>query len=447
MLTCLLVLSCAVVVQGPATQTGTPSAEIERTVQAALARIQPASLARTVRDLVGFGTRHIASATDDPAVGTGAARTYLEARLREAGAPAGARLTVERKAYKVTASRIGAEAQAVNLVATLRGVGDPDRLYVIGGHYDSINGDNRDTKGPAPGANDDGSGTAVVIEALRALAPVEMAATVVFVCYDGEEMGLLGSTEHAKELAAANAKVDAMITNDIVGNTLGMDGVRRTDYLRCFSYAPRGNDTTGRSLARAITFAAARHLSGFQVRMVLRGDRYGRGGDHRPFFTEGFPAARLTEPREDFSRQHATVVTRDGKPYGDFPEWVDAEYLANVCRVNTALLLELASAPPAPVTVRARGARTSYDTILTWAPVDGAASYELVWRMTTAADWEGARIVGPNETTNERGQLSATLTGICLDDCVVAVRCVGKNGARSRATAPPEPDAFESRPR
>lgn len=419
--------------------------EIERTAKAALARVQAAEVRRTVEDLVGFGTRHIASATDDPAAGTGAARTYLERRMREAGAPAGDRLLVERKSYPVSARRIGKDVAAVNIVATLRGVSDPDRLYVIGGHYDSINGDNRDVAGRAPGANDDGSGTALVLEALRALAPVPLAATVVFVCYDGEEMGLLGSTEHAKELAAADAKVDGMITNDIVGNTLGMDGVRRTDYLRAFSYAPRGNDTSGRSLARAATFAARRHVDGFEVRLILRGDRYGRGGDHRPFFTEGFPAIRLTEAREDFSRQHATLTTRDGKPYGDLPEFVDADYLTNVCRTNVALLLELASAPPPPLTVRARGSRTSYDTIVSWAPIEGAAAYELVWRLTTAADWEGARLLGADDVTRERGQLAATLVGVCLDDCVVGVRCVGKDGARSRVTAPPEPDAFESR--
>jgi hypothetical protein len=413
--------------------------------QAATARVDPALLRRTVHDLVAFHSRHVRSATDDPARGTGAARTYLEQRLREAGAAAGDRLQVERKAYQVTSTRLRAGVEVVNLVATLRGTTDPDRVYVIGGHYDSINADSSNAQGQAPGANDDASGTAVVIEALRALADQPLAATVLFACYDGEEMGLLGSTEHAKELKANNVQVDGMLTNDIVGNTLGMDGVKQDGYLRCFSYAERGNDSLGRSLARAVTYAARTHVPDLAVHMVLRGDRYGRGGDHRPFFSAGYPAARLTEAREDFSRQHADVVTRDGKPYGDLPEFVDFDYLARVCRVNVATLCELASAPPAPATVRARGARRAYDTSVSWRPVAGDVRYELVWRATTSADWEGAALVPAADLAQERGMRSTTLRGQCLDDIVVGVRSVSALGARSRVTTPPEPDAFEAR--
>jgi hypothetical protein len=345
-----------------------------------------------------------------------------------------------------------------NIVATLRGTSDPDRVYVVGGHYDSINARNDDSEGLAPGANDDASGTAVVVEACRVLAGVELAATVVFVCYDGEEMGLLGSTEHAERLAAAKVAVDGMITNDIVGNTLGMDGVRRRDWLRCFSYAPRGNDSNGRSLARAVTHAARRHVTGFDVRLVLRGDRYGRGGDHRPFFQAGFPAVRLTEPREDYSRQHQNVTERDGAPYGDLPEFVDFAYAAQVCRVNVATLMELASAPPPPAVLRVRAARDRYAVEASWPPVESAAAYELVWRATTAADWEHARRLSAAELgparegrgpgSGRRGaELRATLDELCLDDVVVGVRCVGAGGACSRVTTPPEPDAFDARPR
>ncbi len=430
----LLLAACALA-QGP----------IAARANTACARVDAAELERTVKDLVAFHTRHVASTTADDKTGTGAARAYLEQRLRHAGAAAGERLVVERKAYRVPSTRLRGDAEVVNVMTTLRGTTDPSRVYVIGGHYDSINADTRDSAGAAPGANDDASGTAVVLEALRALATEPLAATILFVCYDGEEMGLLGSAAHAKELADAKVNVDGMITNDIVGNTLGMDGKREARYLRCFSYAERGNDTAGRSLARVATYAVHAHVPEFSIRLVLRGDRYGRGGDHKSFFSAGFPAVRFSEAREDFSRQHANVGERDGQPYGDLPEFVDFAYLAKVCRANVATLIELASAPPAPTSVRARGARRAYDTTVTWKGVEAAASYELVWRATTAADWEGSKLLTKDEVRAERGQLAATLSGQCLDDVVVGVRSVSADGARSRVATPSEPDAFDMR--
>jgi len=413
-------------------------------VAASLARIDPARIEATVRDLVAFGTRHVASATDRDDHGTGAARRYLQQKLQGYAAASDGRLAVERQEFDVAAARLRRDVHLCNIVATLRGSTDPGRVYVLGGHYDSINARTQDAEHAAPGANDDASGTAVVVEACRVLAGEALAATVVFVCYDGEEMGLLGSTAHADALAQASVEVDGMITNDIVGNTLGVDGVRRTDWLRCFSYAPRGNDSTGRSLARAVTWAAGRHVPGFEVRLVLRGDRYGRGGDHQPFFRAGFPAVRFTEPREDYSRQHQNVTERDGKPYGDLPEFVDFAYAARVCAVNVATVMELACAPKPPSMVRVRGARDRYAVEVTWPAVAGTAGYELVWRSTTAADWEHARRLA--EADPERAQVRATLDE-CIDDIVVGVRSVGADGARSRVTTPPEPDAFDSRPR
>ena len=421
----------------------TPQSPIEEVIASRVEVVEAAKLEQSVRDLVAFETRQVLSSTSETGRGTGAARTYLEQRFAELVPLSGGRLTVEREVYRAPSRRLGQEVELVNIVATLRGVSDPERIYVVGGHYDSINSDPRDAEGAAPGANDDGSGTALVLEACRALCGVPWAATILFVCYDGEEMGLLGSTAHAQALAEAGAVVDGMITNDIVGNTMGMDGVRRDDYLRCFSYAPRGNDSRGRSLARAATYAT-RHDGGVDVRMVFRGDRYGRGGDHAPFFREGYPSLRFTEPREDYSRQHQNVTERDGEPYGDLPDFMDFEYLAAVCQLNVALLGELASAPPSPASVRVRGARDAYDIHVEWQAVEAAADYEAVWRMTTAADWEHARLLG--ESASSSGdRLRAVLPGLCLDDLVVGIRSVGEDGARSRVTTPPEPDAFQQR--
>lgn len=417
---------------------------IDPRIAALTQQVDPDRLQRTITALVACGTRHVASSTEG-ARGTGAARRWLEQELGSYVSASGGRLQVSRQTFTVPSRRLGADVELVNVVATLPGTSDPDRIYVIGGHYDSINSNNRDAAGPAPGANDDASGTAAAVEACRVLSTQQFAATILFVCYDGEELGLLGSTWHAKQLGEAGARVDGMITNDIVGNTLGMDGVRRREYLRCFSYATIGNDSPGRSLARAAR-AASRFVDGFELRLVWRGDRYGRGGDHRPFHAEGFPAVRFTEPREDYSRQHKNVTERDGQPYGDVLRFIDFPYLANVCRVDVALLAELAAAPPAPARARARGARDAYDTLLSWAPVDGATAYEAVSRQTTATDWQRIHPIDEPEE-GRRGMLQTRLVGVCLDEVVVGVRALGKDGARSRVTTPPEPDAVGARPR
>jgi Peptidase family M28 len=417
---------------------------IQEKVAGMIQEIDAAQLKRTIGDLVGFGTRHVASATDSKERGTGAARTYLEARLRSFIPQSGGRLSVARETFKRMNRRIGGEVQVVNIVATLRGTADPERVYVVGGHYDSRNSDGRDGEHDAPGANDDGSGTAAVVELCRIMSRREFAATIKFVCYDGEEVGLVGSTAHARALAADDVAVDGMITNDIVGNTLGVDGVQRKGYLRCFSYAATGNDSTSRSLARAATRAAREHVSGLEVKLIYRGDRYGRGGDHKSFHAEGYPSIRFTEPREDYSRQHQNVTMRDGKAYGDVLEYVDFDYLTNVTAVNVALLSELASAPPPPRSTVVAGLTTSYAVRVSWTPVPGVERYEVVWRQTTAPDWEHQKLI--DQPQRGRRGLQALLPDVCLDDVVVGVRSVGKDGSRSRVTTPPEPDRFNLRP-
>ncbi|MCA8941098.1 MAG: M28 family peptidase [Planctomycetes bacterium] len=422
-----------------------PQEPIETAIAEAVAAVEVAELRGTVETLAGFGTRHVLSSTDDPARGTGAARRYLRARFESFVAASGGRLTVAPERYEVAASRLGLDVELVNIVAMLRGTSDANRIYVVGGHYDSRNGDGADGMHDAPGANDDASGTAVAVEVCRVLAAREFPATILFVAYDGEEQGLLGSTEHAKSLVADDVILDGMITNDIVGNTRGMDGVERGGYVRCFSYSPRGNDSVGRSLARAAS-RAARMVDGLDVKLVLRGDRYGRGGDHRPFAQRGVPAIRLTEPREDYSRQHQDVTERDGEPYADLPEFMDFDYLAQVARLNVALLLELASAPRAPSRVQASGARDAYDTLVRWNEVEGADRYEVVWRDTTAADWEHAKVFAEAAMDRSDATCGVRLVGVCLDDVVVGVRSVGKDGSRSRVQTPPEPDAMANRP-
>lgn len=415
-----------------------------------LAAVDSKRIEATVRKLVAFGTRHVLSRTDSATEGTGAARAWLKAQLDSIAAASGGRLTVALQEAKVACIRPGLpkEIPVVNVIATLRGATDPDRVYVVGGHYDSRNGKPEDGKSAAPGADDDASGTAVALEVCRVLAAKQFPATIVFAAYDGEEQGLLGSDVHAKSLAASNARVDGMIGCDIVGNTLGVDGKRYDRYVRCFSYAPSGNDSVGRSLARAVAEAARSHVPDFAAKLVFRGDRYGRGGDHRSYLDAGYPAVRMSEPREDLSRQHADLVERDGKPYGDLPEYCDFAYAAQVARVVAATLAELASAPPPPLALKAEGLRDRYDTQITFTLPAGAVGCEFVWRDTTAADWEGVIAARDAAVTSaDETKRMATMRGICLDDVVVGVRSVAANGARSRVATPPEPDRILQRPK
>ncbi len=423
---------------------------VER-VRTLLAGVDAQRIEQDVRTLVGFGTRHVLSRTDSDTEGTGAARRWLQARFEAIAATTDpGRLTTELQTATVPCVRPGMprEIEIVNVIATLRGSGDPERIYLVSGHYDSRNSRGEDGKGAAPGAVDDASGTAAVLETCRVLAAERFPATIVFAAYDGEEQGLLGSAAHAAALADAGAKVDGMITCDIVGNTLGMDGARHHRHVRCFSYAPSGNDSGGRSLARAATYAARVHLPDFDVRLILRGDRYGRGGDHRSFFEAGYPAVRFTEPREDFSRQHQDVTERDGRPYGDLPDYADFAYTGNVTRVVVATLAELAAAPPPPLAVSAELRRDRNDTELVYVPPTDATVCEFVWRETTAADWTNvvdAAAATPVPLTGGRWQ--ATLAGVCLDDVVVGVRAIGADGSRSRVATPPEPERLDQRRR
>ena len=414
-----------------------------------LREVDAARIESTIRTLVGFGTRHILSRTDSDTEGTGAARKWLKAQYEAITSDSGGRLSVAFQNTTVPVRRRGMppEVQVVNVVATLRGVSDPDRIYVVGGHYDSRNSRGGDGENRAPGAVDDASGTAAALEACRVMSVHEFPATIIFVAYDGEEQGLLGSAAHAKALATADAKVDGMITCDIVGNTTGMDGRTYDGHLRCFSYAPTGNDSFGRSMARAATYATRTHVANFAVKLIFRGDRYGRGGDHRSFFNEGFPAVRFSEPREDFSRQHQNVTMRDGREYGDLPAFANFKYTANVTRVVIATLAELASAPPPPLVHGARLRRDAYDTEVTYTLPAGVERCEFVWRETTSPDWTATiDMKDASPKLDRRGRMMARLRGVCLDDVVVGVRTVGADGSRSRIATPPEPDRFNNRP-
>jgi hypothetical protein len=409
------------------------------------------NIERTIRTLVAFGTRSTLSSQDDPKRGIGAARDWLYAEFKKAAGTSGGRMTVELQSFDQEPgkyARIVKTTRLTNVVATLHGT-QPEsekRVYVVSGHYDSMCTSPTDADCEAPGANDDASGTAAVLEAARVMAPHKFDATIVFVAVAGEEQGLVGSTHFAEVAKKEGMDIDAMFTNDIVGNTLGGNGVRDRKTVRVFAEGVPSdesedeartrrsvggeNDSPSRELARFIVETAKSKLPDFHVQLMYRRDRYLRGGDHIPFLERGYPAVRFTEPNENYNHQHQNVRVENGIQYGDLPQFDDFPYIANVTRVNVAALATLALAPARPSGAVVLTTRLTNDTDLQWAPnhEPDLDHYEIVWRDTDAPMWQHSRAVG-NVTTY-------TVKGLSKDNYIFGIRAVDKAGHRSPATFP-----------
>jgi Zn-dependent M28 family amino/carboxypeptidase len=397
---------------------------------------------------VSFGTRNTLSEQNNPNRGIGAARDWLYGEFQKAAAQSGGRMTVEKQSFEQPkAARVPEPTMLTNIVATLKGT-QPDsanRVYVVSGHYDSMCSSPTDAKCDAPGANDDASGTAAVLEMARVMAKYKFDATIVFMTVPGEEQGLLGATYFAEQAKKSSMDIEAMFTNDIIGNSLGGNGVRDRRTVRLFSEgvptnetqqeaATRRsvggeNDSQSRQLARFIREVGERYVPAMKVWMIYRRDRYGRGGDHQPFLERGYAAVRFTETNEEYRHQHQNVRVENGIQYGDLPQFVDFDYIANVARVNASALAALASAPARPRNVTMPSGLAN-DTQLSWEANKEAdlAGYEIVWRDTTEATWTHSQAVG-NVTT-------FTMKGMSKDNYFFGVRAVDKQGNRSPATYP-----------
>jgi hypothetical protein len=402
----------------------------EDPLPALLAQVSPERLQASVEALVAFGTRHTLSETESDTRGIGAARRWVKRALEAASAESGGRLLVreQRETLQLRVGRARVEVEVVNVYGFLPGkdVEPNGRTYVVSGHYDSRAGRGSDATSDAPGADDDASGTAVVLELARVLSQHEFDANLIFLCVAAEEQGLHGARMFDAWAQEQGLDIDAFITNDIVGGVEGGGGRADRKTLRVFSGA-EGLHSPSRELARAIQLSAARYVPDVQVRLVFRLDRFGRGGDHIPLHNRGVPAVRFTEAYEHYARQHQDVRVEDGVAYGDLPEFVDPDYMALVARVNGAALGELALAPAPPSTLVLRGA-VRYDTELRWqASPDAVEGYELVWRDTTAPLWEHARAVG-DETR--------AVLPVLADGNFFGVRAVGAGGHRSRIAYP-----------
>ena len=420
-----------------------------RTITNIVREIDARNIEASIRKLVSFGTRNTLSEQNDPKRGIGAARDWLYAEFLKAAERSNGRMTVEKQSYEqAKAQRIPQPTMITNVVATLKGSQpqSADRIYVVSGHYDSMCNSPTDAKCDAPGANDDASGTAAVLEMARVMAKYEFEATIVFMAVAGEEQSLLGSTYYAEQAKQKNWNIDAMLTNDIIGNTLGGNGVRDRGAVRVFSEGVPSNETTAeantrrsvggendsasRQLARFIKETGEAFVPQMKVMLVYRRDRYGRGGDHIPFLERGYPAVRFTEVHEDFRHQHQNIRVENGVQFGDLPEFVDFVYVANVAQVNAASLAALAQAPARPKGVTILATRLSHDTDLRWDAnkEPDLAGYEIVWRDTTAAAWTNSRPVGTATTFS--------MKGMSKDNYFFGVRAIDKEGNRSPVTYP-----------
>jgi hypothetical protein len=389
-----------------------------------------------VTAMVGFGTRHTASITTDPQRGIGAARNWAASRFQEIAATCGGCITVDRISRRFTGPRAPTGVVVEDVLGIQKGR-DPNRVVIVGAHIDSRVTDVMNVTSDAPGANDNASGVALVLEAARLLSQRQFDATIVYAVFSGEEQGLWGAELLADTAKARGWQVSAMLNNDIVGNTVGQGGVRVADKVRVFSEGIRASedlvaqqgrraeggedDGPSRALAKAIDGIATGIPGGLDVMIDRRPDRFGRGGDHEPFLKLGYPAVRFSVAAENWDRQHQDLRTEKGVVYGDTIEGMDFPYLAKVTAINVATLSRIASAPAAPEDVSIAGA-LSRDTTVKWAAVPGAAGYRVRWRRNDAQTWAETRDVAGTSTV---------LTQVPVDDNFVGVSALSASGAES----------------
>jgi Zn-dependent M28 family amino/carboxypeptidase len=416
-------------------------------IKKAVNDVSPQRIETYIRKLVSFGTRNTLSAQDDPNRGIGAAANWIFSEFEKISKDCKDCLKVEKQTFlQEQGRRIPEPINLTNVVATLKGTIDPDRVYVVSGHYDSMCTSPTDAKCDAPGANDDASGTAAVIEMARVMSKQKFDATIIFMTVAGEEQGLLGATYFAEQAKLGKVNIEAMFTNDIIGGVLSHKNADDRNSVRVFAEGVPSNeseaeanlrrsvggenDSPARQLARFINDAANLYSPKFNIQIIYRRDRYLRGGDHIPFLERGFSAVRFTEPHEDYTHQHQNVRTEGGVQYGDLPEFVDFGYIANVAKINVASLASLALAPAKPKNVAIDTTRLTNDTDLKWdASTDvDFAGYEIVWRKTTEALWTNSLAVG-NVT-------KFTAKDMSKDNFFFGVRAVDSAGNKSTVVFP-----------
>lgn len=405
-------------------------------------RISEDSLEATIETLAGFGTRHTFSETRSDTFGIGVARRWIRSKMDQYSRESGGRLLVEdhRFIHQPT-PHIPDSAEIVNIVATLPG-SDPadDRIFVISAHYDSRAFQMMDAESEAPGANDDASGMAALMEIARVMSHYNFSATLVFLAVAGEEQGLIGSREWSGEAAREGKRIAGMITNDIIGNhRSGKGKLSASSTVRLFAGGPGphnrmgmetarflqtggGNDMPTRQFARTIKETAESYQQDMDVWLIYRADRYLRGGDHFAFLEHGYPAVRMSEPNEDFRHLHQNVRVENGVQYGDLPQFVDVSYVKKVTGVNLSAMANLARSPLPPENVGMNISQYGSGTNLRWgeSPSDHVDQYEVLWRETTSPVWQYRESVG-DKTHFQTDSFSK-------DNWIFGVRAVSEGG-------------------
>jgi hypothetical protein len=433
----------------PAATSAEPMAADSR-ISPALQQVSAERIRANIEKLVSFGTRATISAQDPAAIaagrGIGAARDWIKSEFERYSKDCGGCLEVKVDSFtEPAADRIPQPTEITNVYAVLRGR-DPEnaqRIVLVTGHYDSRNSDTFNVKDDAPGANDDGSGTAVSLECARVLSKMKFPATIIFLTVAGEEQGLNGSKHFAKMAKEQGWNVEAALNNDIVGGdrspeqdhsvvrvfSEGLPAAATEQDIRRIRGLGGENDSASRQLARYIDDVGGAYQVGVKPMLVFRLDRYLRGGDHSSFNQQGFAAVRFTEFREDFHHQHQNVRTENGIEYGDLIKFVDFDYVARVARLNAATLASLASAPAPPANVHLVTKDLENDSTLTWESSPGslASEYEILWRGTTSPKWEQVQKVGT---------VSRETLKLSKDNVIFAVRAVDAQGHRSLPVVP-----------
>jgi hypothetical protein len=436
--------------QGPAPRLAADP-HIDSHIAEAIRQVSADHIRQTIEKLVSFQNRSTISAQDEASIkagkGIGAAREWIKAEFERYSKDCGGCLEVKTDTFtEQPGDRIPKPTEITNVYAVLRGT-DPrqaNRIVLVTGHYDSRNSDTFNATDPAPGANDDGSGTAVSLECARILSKSRFPATVIFLAVAGEEQGLNGSKHFAQMAKQQGWKLEAVLNNDIVGGdrspqqdasvvrvfSEGLPAAASEAEIRRIRMLGGESDSNSRELARYIADVGRSYDAGVKPLLIFRLDRFLRGGDHYSFNQQGFAAVRFTEFREDYNHQHQNVRSENGIEYGDLPKFMDFEYVAHVARLNAAALASLASAPAPPATVKMLTRNLENDTTLTWEPSAGAAANEVVWRSTNAPDWEYVQTISSGTR--------ATLK-VSKDNVIFGVRTVDAAGHRSLPVVP-EPE-------
>jgi hypothetical protein len=412
-----------------------------------LHNIDQQHLEASVQTLVGFGTRHTLSSQTDPVRGIGAATRWVQQQFESYAAQSGGRMTVELQSFvQAPGPRVPNPTTITNVVATLRGTTAPDRVYVVSGHLDSRVTDVLNFDANAPGADDDASGVALVLELARVMAPHPSDATIVFTAVAGEEQGLLGSAFQAAQYKAANTDIQGMFSDDIVGSSTADDGTRDPFTIRLFTEgvptAETANqaairravggevDGPSRELGRFVLSVAQNAETSMRIRHIYRRDRFLRGSDHNSYLAQGYAAARFTEPNENFDHEHQDIRVENGVQIGDLIEFMDFAFLTRVVKVNAAAMWSLAQGPGTPknVGILTQALTNATDLVWTANPDPDIDGYEVVWRETTEADWTHVIPVG-NVT-------SASFPHFSKDNVFFGVRAVDKDGHHSPVAFP-----------